>query len=74
MVRLKLRQIGTSVGVILPKEVLARLKVDKGDELVLSETAEGFKITPYDPEFLAQMDAAEEIMKRRRNLLRALAR
>jgi putative addiction module antidote len=74
MVRLKLRQIGTSVGVILPKEVLARLKVEKGDEIVLSETAEGFKITPYDPEFLAQMDAAEEIMKRRRNLLRALAR
>lgn len=74
MVRLKLRRIGTSVGVILPKEVLARLKVDQGDELVLSETAEGFRITPYDPEFLAQMDAAEEIMKRRRNLLRALAR
>ena len=49
MTALKLTQIGNSVGVILPKEVLARLKVEKGDSLFVTEAANGVVLTPYDP-------------------------
>ena len=71
---LKLTQIGNSVGVVLPKDALAALKVEKGDSLYLTESPEGFRVTVYDPEFDAQMQAAEGIMKRRRNVLRELAK
>ena len=71
---LKLTQIGNSIGVILPKEVLARLKVEKGDSIFITETPDGFAITPHDPDFETQMKQAEEIMKRRRNVLRELAK
>lgn len=71
---LKLTQIGNSVGLILPKEVLARLKLEKGDSVYLTEAPEGYLITPYDPTFAEQMDAAREIMKRRRSALRELAK
>ncbi len=71
---LKLTQIGNSVGVILPKEALADLKLDKGDVLFLTESPEGFRLTPYDPTFKKQLDQAAAIMKRRRNVLRELAK
>jgi putative addiction module antidote len=71
---LKLTQIGNSVGVILPKEVLARLKVEKGDTLYVTDSPDGVRLTPHDPAFQAQMDAAHGIMKRRRNVLRELAK
>jgi putative addiction module antidote len=71
---LKLTQIGNSIGVILPKEIIARLKVAKGDSIFITETPDGFAITPHDPNFETQMQAAEEIMKRRRNVLRELAK
>lgn len=71
---LKLCQIGNSVGVILPKEVLARMKVEKGDAIFITETPDGYAITPHDPEFEAQMAAARKIMTRRRAVLRALAK
>ena len=71
---LKLTQIGNSVGVILPKEVLAKLKLEKGQSIFITETPEGYAITPYDPNFETQMQAAEEIMKRRRHVLRELAK
>ena len=58
MSALKLTQIGNSVGVILPKEVLARLKVEKGDTLFMSEAANGFTLSIYSPEFEAQMPTA----------------
>jgi putative addiction module antidote len=74
MVALKLRDIGNSLGVTLPKEALARLKVGKGDTLYLTEAPDGYRLTPYDPEFEAQMDAARRIMKERRNVLRELAK
>jgi putative addiction module antidote len=75
MSALKLTQIGNSVGVILPKEMLAYLKVEKGDTLFVSEAPNGgYTLTPYDPEFEAQMDAARRIMKKRRNVLRELAK
>ena len=71
---LKLSQIGNSVGVILPKEVLARLKVQKGDTLFITETPDGYAITPHDPDFEAQMTVARKIMTKRRAVLRELAK
>ena len=71
---LKLTQIGNSVGVVLPKEALAALQVGKGDTIFLTESPDGYRITAYDPEFAKQMSAAEDIMKRRRNVLRELAK
>ncbi|MGQ7794463.1 AbrB/MazE/SpoVT family DNA-binding domain-containing protein [Faunimonas sp. B44] len=74
MVTLKLTQIGNSVGAVFPKEALARLGVEKGDTLYLTEAPDGFRLTPYNPEFERQMEHAEKIMRKRRNALRALAK
>ena len=74
MSALKLTQIGNSVGIILPKEVLARLKLTKGDVLYLTENPDGVTLTPNDPTFEAQIDAARGIMKKRRAVLRELAK
>jgi putative addiction module antidote len=71
--KLKITAIGNSSGVILPRELLARLRVEKGDELYALETPDGIRLTTYDPEFAAQMEAAEDIMRKRRNLLHKLA-
>jgi putative addiction module antidote len=71
---LKLTQIGNSVGIILPKEALARMKVEKGDTIFLTESPEGYRIVEFDPNFDKQMSLAEEVMKRRRNVLRELAK
>ena len=71
--KLKLTAIGNSTGVVLPRELLEKLRVDRGDELMVLETADGITLTPYDPEFAEQMGKAEEIMRRRRNLLKELA-
>jgi putative addiction module antidote len=74
MTTLKLTQIGNSVGVILPKELLARLKVEKGDSLFATEAANGVTLTAYSPEFEAQMKAARSVMKKRRAVLHELAK
>ena len=74
MSALKLSQIGNSVGVILPKEVLARLKLVKGDTVFLIEAANGITLTPYNPAFEDQMTEARRIMKKRRDVLRELAK
>lgn len=71
--KLKLTAIGNSTGVILPKEILEKLRVSRGDELMVLETPDGITLTPFNPEFAAQMEVAEKIMRRRRNLLRKLA-
>lgn len=71
---LKLTQIGNSVGLILPKEVLARLKLEKGDTVFVTETPDGVAMRPYDPAFEEQMDAARSIMKKRRAVLHELAK
>jgi putative addiction module antidote len=73
-VKLKLRSIGTSTGVILPKELLHRLKLKKDDVLFASETPEGYLLTPYDPEVERQVKLGLEIMKEHRETLRALAK
>lgn len=74
MIELKLTAIGNSVGVVLPKEALARLKVAKGDTLYITETPDGYRLTPYSPAFEEQMTAARRIMKKRRAALRELAK
>jgi len=74
MVKLKLTQVGSSTGVVLPKEVLARLKVVKGDALYLTESPDGFRITPYDPEFEEDMAIARKVMRDNRDALRELAK
>ena len=71
--KLKVTAIGNSAGVILPKELLARLRVDKGDDLYAVETPDGVRLTTYDPVFAAQMEVAEKIMREDRDLLRKLA-
>jgi putative addiction module antidote len=69
----KVTSIGNSLGVILSKEMLARLRLGKGDRLYAVETTEGLLFKPYDPEFVAQMEAAERIMREDRSLLKKLA-
>lgn len=71
--KLKLTAIGNSTGVILPKDLLEKLRVGKGDELMVLETPDGIRLTAYDPEFARQMDVAEKIMREDRDLLRRLA-
>ena len=71
--KLKITTIGNSAGVILPKELLARLRVDKGDELFAVETPDGVRLTTYDATLAAQMEVAEQVMRDHRDLLRKLA-
>jgi len=73
MSSLKLTGIGNSVGVVLPKDLLARLRVSKGDRLYAVETPNGIELTPYDPGFATQMDAAEVVMREDRDVLKKLA-
>lgn len=73
-ISLKLTVIGNSLGVVLPKEALARLKLEKGDTLYLTEAPDGYRLTPYSPEFDEQMAEARRIMRKRRAALRALAK
>lgn len=70
---LKITTIGNSVGVILNKEVLAKLHSGKGDLLYVSETPDGIKLTPYTSEYAHQMDLAEKIMRKYRDVLKKLA-
>jgi putative addiction module antidote len=75
MFTLKLRPIGTSTGTVFPKEMLAQLRVGPSDTVYVTEAPDGsFRLTPYNPEFAAQMDIAEDIMRLDRDILRALAK
>lgn len=71
---LKITKIGNSAGIVLPKEVLARLRVGLGDQLYLTEGPDGVRLTAHDPDFAEDMELAEEIMREDRNILRALAK
>ena len=71
--KLKITTVGNSAGVILPKELLARLRVGKGDVLHALELQDGIKLTPFDPQLAAQMEVAEKVMRERRVLLKKLA-
>jgi putative addiction module antidote len=74
MSALKLTQIGNSVGVILPKELLSRLKLEKGDSLFVSETANGLMLTPYDPAVEKQIALGREFMHDFRDTFHQLAK
>ena len=69
----KIIAIGNSAGIILPKETLARLKVEKGDTVCLSETPVGLQISPYDEEFVAKMEVADRVIRRYRDAFKKLA-
>ncbi len=71
--KLKITQIGNSVGVVLPKDVLAKLRVDKGDTVTLTETPDGIHLSAFDEEIALQMELAEKIMREDRDVLRKLA-
>ncbi len=74
MLALKLTQIGNSVGVILPKEMLARLKLDKGSSVFITETPGGYVLTPYDPALAEQIEAGREFMQDYRDTFHQLAK
>ena len=74
MQTLKLIQIGNSVGVVLPREVLAQLRVEKGDSLFITDAANGAFLTPYDPALKEELDAGREFMKAYRDTFHALAK
>lgn len=72
--KIKVVAIGNSAGVVLPKDLLARLNLGKGDELSVVETPDGFEFRAYDVEFENEMSVLRDVMKRRRNALRELAK
>ena len=71
---LKLTQIGNSVGVILPKEALSRLKLGKGESVFLTETNEGYVLTPYDPALEEEISAGRAFMREYRDTFHQLAK
>lgn len=74
MVKLTIRRVGNSLGVILPSATTKAMNVKAGDALFLVEGPDGFRITPYDPDFERQMKVAAKVMKRNRNALRQLSK
>ena len=70
---LKITTVGNSIGVILPKEILSRLRVTKGDSVYVTETPKGIEITAYDEKYARQMEIGERIMREDRDVLRKLA-
>lgn len=71
---LKIIQIGNSLGVTLPKEMLTAMKADKGDVLTVTPAPDGYRVTPYDPDVQKQIEAGHEVMREYRDTLRALAK
>jgi putative addiction module antidote len=74
MFALKVRKFGNSLGAVFPKDALAKLRVEEGDTVFLTETPEGFRVTAFDPEFEHQMKVAEAGMRDYRDALRVLAK
>ncbi len=73
MTALKVTTVGNSTGIVLPKTVLAKLRVEKGDILYAVETPIGIELTAYDPDFSTQIETAELIMREDRDVLKKLA-
>jgi putative addiction module antidote len=72
--KIKITSIGNSAGIILPKELLARLRLEKGDALYATELPDGIKLSPFDSVLASQMEVAEKVMREDRNVLRKLAK
>ncbi len=73
MTELRVTTVGNSTGIVLSKDLLAKLRVDKGDTLYAVETPNGIELTAYNPDFAAQIELAEEIMREDRDVLKKLA-
>jgi putative addiction module antidote len=69
----KIVAIGNSAGIVLPKEIMARLNLEKGDSVYVTEEPKGLRVTPFDPDFATQMEAAREVMRENRDVLQRLA-
>ena len=74
MTALKLTQIGNSVGVILPKELLAKIKLEKGDTVFVTEAANGVNLSPYDPSLDEELAMGREFMREYRDTFHQLAK
>ncbi len=74
MVALKISRVGNSAALLLPKEALAKLRVEQGDTVYLTEAPDGYRITKFDPDFERDMALARRIMRKRRHVLRELAK
>ncbi len=74
MLEVKVTAIGNSMGIVLPKEALSKLKAEKGDVLYLVDGPEGLTLTPYREDFAEQIEAAERVMKKYKNALHQLAK
>ena len=74
MPRLTVRKVGNSLGVTLPAQVAQALHVREGDQIYFTPTQDGFRVTPYDPDFARIMDLAEDFLARHKNALRELAK
>ncbi|ADV84679.1 AbrB/MazE/SpoVT family DNA-binding domain-containing protein [Terriglobus saanensis] len=70
---LRIITVGNSAGVVLPKELMAKFNLEKGDELYVTETPEGLHLSPHQPDFAAKMDVARRVMRENRDVLRKLA-
>ena len=73
MIKVKVTSVGNSMGILLPKEALNKLKAERGDTLYLVEGADGYTLTPYQQDFEEQMEVASKVMKKYKNALRKLA-
>ena len=73
MIKVKVTTVGNSAGIVLPKELLEKLRVSKGDTLTVSETTRGVELSAFDDRKSRQMEAAEQIMRKNRNMLKKLA-
>jgi len=74
MTAIKLTTVGNSTGAVIPKDILEHMHVGKGDTLYLIEDENGYRLTPYNEDFINQMNIAEDIMKEDRNVLKVLAK
>lgn len=74
MQALKVRKIGNSIGVILPKEVVEKLNINEGDLIYATDSPEGINLTPYDPNFELAMKAFNRSRRKYRNALKELAK
>jgi putative addiction module antidote len=73
MIQAKITTIGNSLGLVLPKEALAKLHAKKGDLLYLCESPDGYTLSAYNAEFVNQMMLAEAIMHKDKDILKVLA-
>ena len=72
--KIKLRKVGNSVAMIVPKQVRQKMGVKEGDAVYLTETPDGYQISPYDPEFARQMELARKVQAKHRDALHELAK